>query len=844
MRISFLALLITNLISTTLYAGSIKGSNNDAVGPLPSADVILYRGTDTTHIYKHEMCDENGIFEFTNLKEGRYILKAEYLGFKNKKTKITLSKTKPQINALVIRMNEDAQMLDMVQIKAEAMTLKVEADKKSYMVNESSVSEGTSVSDLLSDVPSVAVDGEGNISMRNSENVEVFINGKPSGLTSDNRAEVLEQLPAGSVQKVEVITNPGAKYNAEGQAGIINIVMKNNHKKGYNMTLNGGLNIPTSGKLGENVGANINYSAGKWDLNGGVSFQRNITDGERKRYRRNFKENGDTLTTRSDADTRRTMTSGLVQAGANYKINKLNEIGVNGMVNIGQRKNEDDYDYTYGQILQNQSFANRYGTSDNSKDADRNMYNASMDYLHRFRKEGEQLSASASWGNNYNSSDAVYLTQKFDSLHQKITGSDGDEKTHEKRTMNQYTLQTDYVLPLDEKNEIEAGLKADFRNDKSNSNTRNWNATQQAYIENDDRSNDFNLQQNIYAGYADWKSGIGKRFKYNIGLRAELTDIDWNLYNLNQESDNDPYIDFFPSAYINYTLSEDDELQLGYNKRISRPGMRFMNPNINATDSTNLRYGNPDLDPEITHAIEFNWIKTTQMLKDLYTLGLYYKRTNKVISSYSLMDGNVLKTTYGNLSTANSEGVEVIAKNHLGPITLTTNLNVYYYQLDGGNFSINKIETNSEGERVMTLNTVNIKDKNSFSWTGKITANVQLPWQLKWQIVGDYSSRVATSQGHTMHRFVMNTGLSRSFLNKKMNVNLNVRDLLNTNKYKDYVYSDDYNGCYDQENDLQRAGTTFNVSVSYSIGNMGKMAKEKEDVKPSKEDREDKMDDD
>lgn len=812
-------------ISNTL-AGSIHGIVSDESGALPDADIILYNQSDTSKVINTDMTTAEGEFSFDNLPVGRYMVKVEYIGYKTKKVNVSLTAAKPDIKAMKLNMKDDGEMLQGIQVTGQRTALHVDPDKKTFLVNANAVVEGTSISDLLREVPSVDVDVEGNVSLRSNENVEIYINGKPAGLSDGNSADILEQMPANSIEKVEVITNPSSKYNAEGEAGIINIILKDEYRTGYYGSVSGGISIPVNGHVMGNLGTSITYTDKKWTLTGALGWQGKDDDGSIKRDRKNYR-NGDTTYTKSTADTRRKMNSEFINLGATYRLDDNNTFAWTGMGSLAQRDFTNDYLYDYGDINNGVATANHYNSNYTTTDGHRTVLNTTLGYNHKFAKEGETLDISGSANSSINKNDNDYLLTDLDSLRHAIDGSRSYEFENKDTHIGEYTAQVDYTLPFGTSGKIEFGAKGDWRGDHQKTDTLMFygDGPYDLNRSSSKKNTDFKMQQNIYAAYVSYSNAINKRFKYNLGLRGELTDMSWEQRATGDKSSKDPYFHLFPSAFLSYTLSETDELQLNYTRRVSRPRMRFINPYVNESDSLNIRYGNPDLDPELTHSIELNYVKNAD--GDLYTASIYYKLTNDVVSSYTDVVGNVSSTTYSNMRKSQEEGLELIAKNHISILTLTTNINLFYYDLEGGNFNYKGVDENGH----LTPKSTYLNGNSSFSWTGKMSADLKLPWSMTGQITANYSSPKAILQGRRHHMFTMNAGLKRSFLDKKLSASFSVRDIFNSFRFKSTTYGD----YFDQDNTMQRSGTTFYLNLSYNFGNMnsskkGKNAGEKDDV--------------
>lgn len=791
-----------------LKAGSIHGIVTDESGTLPDADVVLYSQKDTTKVLNTDMTTTDGKFAFQNLPEGHYMLKVEFMGYKTKRINVSLTKAKPDIKHMKVNMKDDTEMLTSVEVVGQRTALQVDADKKTFLVNAGAAVEGVSVSDLLREIPSVDVDVEGNVSLRNNEGVEIYINGKPAGMSDGNAAEVLEQLPANSIEKVEVITNPSSKFNAEGSAGIINIVLKEDAHKGYYGAVNGGLNVPIDGKPSGSLGASITYNTQKWMLTGSAGWQGRNNKGEVDRKLEHYLA-GDTLLSTTNATNTRKRNSEFLNLGATYRINEKNNISWRGLASLAQRDFSSDIDVD-----------NHREKDFNTTDGDRWLVNTGLDWNHDFEREGHSLRLAATLNRSNNANEKGYSTTQFDSLRQALDHTRTFRLENSETSMTQYTAQADYTLPLGKGHKLEMGAKADFSNSALQTDqaryeydNQNVSGTHNSALNNgslqSEKSNDFEMNQNVYALYASFNSHIGKRFKYNVGVRGEYTDMDWNEH-LNTDHNSNQYFDPFPSAFLSYTLSEKDELQFNYTSRLTRPRMRLINPYRNVNDSKNLSYGNPDLLPEKTHALELNYVRNAE--GDLYTASAYVKFTNDVISRYTwLDDAQISNTTFGNMGHSHEEGLELIAKNHLGKaLTLTTNINLYNYTLQGGTF---RVEQDEDGNTVP----VSLSGNSSFSWSGKMSADLTLPWKLMGQVSANYNSPRASIQGRNHHLFTMNAGLKRAFLNRKLNASLSVRDIFNTFQFHSTNYGDDFW----QDNKMQFMGTTFYLNLSYNFGNMG-----------------------
>lgn len=806
---NFLLLFLLCCVSATAVEYKISGIVVDATGqPLPSATVLLYK-QGATDYDKGEATDMEGQFVLTGLSQGNYRMEISFMGFRTKKIDIALTEEKPEKRYSKIILQEDAALLTAVEVSAKRASLQVDIDKKTFLVNESAVSDGMSASEVLKEIPSVDVDVEGNVSMRNNENVEIYINGKPSGLSDDNKGDILEQLPAGSIEKIEVITNPSSKFDAEGSAGIINIVMKkSNDKASYYGSVSAGISYPWGGKPGGNVGGNINFSRGKWSsyVNVGYTNRKSIGHGEtnRESYR-----TSDTILLNQNSHTDFVMNTAFLRMGTDCQVDSMNRIGLSGMFSFGGRNRDQFIDYDKGYLRWNEECYNSFQSRNSFTDNNRIMGNATVDYEHSFA-ESHTLSTSFTFSANKNDNERTYEQKNYDSLRSSIQDLDYVQEQHTLNYNRNFDLQVDYLKPISSKSKLEAGVKLSFLNQYSDVNSSIQKADATEFVAQHELDNDFELHQKIYAGYVSYGNKFG-RFAMQLGLRGELTDPDWKLNTTGEESTKDPYFKVFPTAFFSYALSDKDELQLSYTRRISRPRRMWLNPYVNVSDSTNITFGNPDLDPEFTNSLECNYVKNFK--KHTFMASLYYQLMQDVIQRYSWMVGESMMNTFANMTTSHSTGLELIMKNNWKSLSLTSNVNMYYYKLNGGDFVVNSKQNGSLSEVE-----VSIDDRESFSWTAQLSADFSLPKDFNLQLTGNYRSPRATAQGKSLSSYFVNMGLKKPFLKKKLVATISVRDLLNSRKWK----SETWNDTFYQYSESSWSGRMLNFNLTYNFGNMSK----------------------
>ena len=785
----------------TVYAETEKGAQ--ITGKVIDASTkqgmefanISLRKTGSKEFIKGTVSDQLGAFRLDGVSNGNYVVAVSVVGYATFEKELTIGTGQKTINLRSILLKEDTQLLNEVQVVGQRSQMKFEIDRKVFNVDQSLATAGGSASDVLGNIPSVQVDPEGEVSLRGNSSVTVWINGKESGLSADNRAQILEQLPAESIERVEVITNPSAKYNPEGTAGIINIVLKKNRKAGYYGSLQAG--VDTRG--GYNAAGNVNFSSGKFESFVNVGTRVRKSEGEGYTNRQNLDDNGNPVSylnqLRNDEDTRKPV---IARMGTTYHATDKDHFSFSGFGLLGRGDETDWLNYTSNIPG---SFTNSLRTSAEKRKM--NIGNFEIGYKRDF-SEKSNLDLSASYN-------LVNITPEssFLQVSNYAGGTSTSSYQFQENVMKprKWEFQADYVTEFGEQNKIEAGYKGDFLTSKSKVSTYSGISEGNAAF-NEGLYNNFTYDQNVNALYATYSKRIN-RFGIQLGLRGEHTRTNTNSLGYNQsETDHpaykDDYFSFYPSAFLSYQLPSNNELQLNYTRRVSRPWGGQLNPFVNLTDSTNISYGNPLLLPQYSNSLELNYIKNWE--NHTLSASLYYRNTDNVIQRISYRDGDIMKSTFENIAKTQSAGTELILKNNLfRMIDLTSTLNFYYNKLDGFSYLPEGATTPVVGEA-----------DEDFSWSARIIANVMLPWGVSLQATGDYNSRELVAQGYRKANHAIDLGLRKSFLDRKLSLTINTRDLLNSRKRETITSGSGFS----QESVFARSGRTVGFTLTYNFGNM------------------------
>jgi len=799
----FFSLLVFSLLFFPLFASvvSIKGLVVDAGdrSPLDFVNITLFKqGSEKPIILVST--DTKGGFTIPSIESGKYTVRLSYVGFTTVNQLVEV--TGHPVNLGVIQMDPDTRKLGEVEVVGQSSQMHFDVDKKVYSVDQNITSAGGTASDVLKNIPSVTVDNQGNVSLRKDGNVEVWINGKASGLTVDNRAQVLQQLPAESIESVEIITNPSAKYNPEGSSGIINIVMKKTHKAGYYGSVSIGLITPDKWKLGINPGASFNYTSSKIDAYFNIGSRAITFDGGGTTDRKNFV--GIDTTRLVQENKMYSSYYGLfLRAGMDYHLNKQNTIGFSGFGLAGNGKQNSTIHTVQSDL--STLLPTRDYNQKNTSSGTRPSLNLNLEYHHDFDKKGSNIIANASYSflnrtgnNNYLQTET--LTNAVSDITQ-ITGSKNKE----------YEFKLDYINKLSENSKLEAGWQSKLSNRLStasgfnNPTLYNMLPSQTeipSYFDN------FNYNEQIHAGYLTYGNRYNK-LSFQMGLRAEYfnsastittkTSLDSVSIQRNPKKD---IFHVFPSFYLSYSLPNNAELQFNYTNRVNRPSDYQLNPFKSFSDSTNISYGNPNLAPQYSSSLELNYIKTW----DAQTLSasLYYHNTDSVIQNVRFLNGKTLESSFRNVGKSQNTGLELISKNRLFQIlNLTSTFNMYYSKLDSASFV-------SPANQL-----IRIGGSSNLSWSANVMANFMLSKTFSGQITGEYDSPQVIPQGTQNAKFSLDLGVRKTFMQNKLTVSMNIRDLLNSNSDNQTTSG----AGFSQTTSMYFHGRMVGVNIGYNFGN-------------------------
>ncbi len=759
------------------------------------------------------MTDENGVFKLSSIPDGSYIVKVMNVGSVNQDRPAKVAGG--DVDLGIIRLADDSKVLQEVVVEGVRSQMRFELDKKVFQVDANIASAGQSASELLESIPSVEVDQDGEVSLRGNSSVTVWINGKESGLTADNRAQILEQIPAETIDRIEVITNPSAKFSPEGTAGIINIILKKDRRGGYF----GSAELSANSRGGGNVSANINYNTSHWDTFASIGFRMRHNKGGSE-MRRRF-DTGEFIN--SDGTSRNHGNNVFVRLGATYHLGDNDDFYANGFGMFGHRWGRTITDYSSnmpGQWISDTQIARN--RSDNRG------AHGEFGYTHRW-SENHTLDANVGYNHWGGPSWNSYTEEE---LWPDANGDDRTERSYREQEMpirvNTWEAKIDYANTFNQYLKLEAGFNGNYSHENTpNSTFLGTDLSDMTLATN--LYNRFIYTNNISALYFTLGGKVGN-FSYSGGLRSESWQVRayslaWNdLTGAPQTRDEvkefkSNKFGLFPSVYLSYALPRDNELQVNYTRRIRRPWGGQLNSFKDTSDPTSISYGNPQLAPEYSNSFEINYLKSWTY--HMISVSAYLRQASGVMNRLSYMDGDVMYSTWANVSDRINSGVEIVGKNQLfaGWVDLTTTVNLYQNHISGWRYDIM-----AESGRKITLSN---KKQDSFAWDARMMANVKLPWQLAFQATGRYSSAHKEAQGSHQGGWSVDLGLRKTL--GDWSFSLNCRDLFDSRKWKNTTIGPNY----EQTSKRWRGGRTFRLTIKYSFGNMKSKRNKSNNVEPT-----------
>ncbi len=768
--------------------GVVKDSSTNTM--VDYASVAILSVGDST-IISGVITNEKGEFLIETLPMGRFFLIVTSVGYKKYYTKpFFVSPRNPELNLGVIKISTSSNQMKEIEVSAEKQALLNTIDKRIIDVGKSLINVGGTATEVLQNVPGVTVDIDGNVSLRGNANVTVLIDGKPSGITGSSRAAILQQLPAGSIDKIEIITNPGAKYDADGMAGIINIITKKDKMQGFN--INATLGAGTHDKY--NAALGINYRIKKINIYANYNYRSEARYGEGHSERKNeYRLNGmDTIYNNNNiASSVNNSVSHVVKLGADWYLNNSNTLGFSTTLNARNENSDGNLNYIF-----NNSVGTTYAKTFRKtiSDEKNNTMDYALDYKHVFKKK-EEFTTSTTLSMSDRSSHSTYLNYNKNIYDETLGLLFLNQYNTTVANFSVLTSQADFSKPLGGNHKMEAGLKSINRNIHNNNDAFNYNSLQNKYENDTLYTQHYDYNEHIHAAYIQFTGGV-KEFSYQVGMRGEIAYLGGKSL-LTGTPFNFQYPGLYPSALVKYTYHKTNDIQISFSRRVNRPEVRTLLPIKNYEDAYNNSIGNPTLKPENVNSFEFSYYKTLKQ----HSIGatLYYRHTQNLITRLRTLDTltGIATTTQRNFSTSENTGLEVIIKNTIKKaIQVTTSLNAYQNTVNGTNVDA-------------TL------QSSAFNWNARTMIAGKVSKSVSCQISAMYMAPITLPQGKFQGMSGVDIGGKYDFYGTHATLTFSVSDVFNTRHFELYNFGPGFTS----DNYRKRETRIAMLSFTYRFGN-------------------------
>lgn len=738
---------------------------------IPYATIVI-KDKSTNKNIRGVITDDSGNFIITTTKPNFYV-EISFMGFETK-TITEFTVTNRKVNLGTIKLAPNSQALDEVVVTGEVSKTVFKLDKRVFNVGKDISSTGASALEVLNNVPSVNVNIEGDISLRGSSGVQILINGKPSVL-ADPSSNALGTITADMIENIEIITNPSAKYEASGTAGILNIILKKEEKKGWNGSISVNTGIPDNHSLG----LSLNRRTENFNLFAQLGAGYRSLPQESENINRNLITNEVLL---SNGKEFRNETFFNLTLGTDYHINDLNVLTLSG--NFAYEIEDQPSNYNFQFFDENNNLISSW-LREETTEATNPKYKYELNYKKQFENNEDHTLQLSALGSFFGKE----LESQFANTTSSGTNINSDQQTKTNFQQADYTFKADYVNPISEVYTIETGAQYVINDVGNDFEVRDF--IDGAYLVNEDLTNNFEWNQKVLGLYA---TGAYEREKWGIkaGLRLEQTNVNTLLTNTNQSNERN-YSNFFPTLHTSYKISDNVSFQAGYSKRIFRPRLWDLNPFFNIRNNFNIRVGNPNLQPEFTDSYELTSIY--KVGKASLSSSLYHRHTTDVVARVSTFKDNVTFYTPENIGTNSSIGFETNGKYNPNKwLTFTGDFNFNYF------------------DRAGTFEN-QVFDFTGSQWSSRLGSKIGFPTDIDLELTGNYRSGFETIQGEQTGFAFMDLGIRKKIFKGKAIVNLGIRDVFASRIQERFVNQPTF-----ETYSFGQRGRFFTLGISYGFG--------------------------
>ena len=777
--------------------GIIKGKilDNETKNPVPYANIALYKLRDSS-LVTGVMTNNSGVFIMENLAYGRYFLTSDFIGYhKNTKSDIKINPRNNIFDCNVILLKRANQEIETVEVTAEKNNIDYKIDRKVINISKNLNATGGSLVDALESTPSINVDIDGNVMLRGNSSFLVLIDGKPSVLDA---SDILNQIPASAVENIEIITNPSAKFDPDGTAGIINVVMKKKHKSGFNGIINA--SAGTINKYSTNF--LFNYRTKKVNFYVGAEYtnKTNFGNGSSTRASQIMEDTVHLLLSKSNMN--RSHKSYSVKGGVDYYLNKKNTISFGGKYGyFGYFRNKytsNTSNYSLGNFdnYKDTSFNENYFNTESLFGVQGMMYSSNLDFKHEFSKKGHEIIASFVISNRTGGIGNTNIEQITDETFNPLSSNTfpAKSKSFQDRSRTRYTYKIDYSYPINNKSKFEAGYQSRILGAGGTYIYENFDNNTGDWITDDVLSNDLYFSRKVHSLYTSY-SGEFKGIQYMLGLRGEYT---YRL--IEQRKTNESFKierpDFYPTLHLSKKLPKEQQVQLSYSRRVNRPRYWYLNPYPSYSDSYSRRVGNPDLQPEYTDSYELGYQNSIK--KSFFSVEAFFHNTHNEISRIQEMgDSGIITYTFDNLDDAYSYGTE-----------LSANIGIAKWLKFFATSSIYNLTLKGEVEGVT-------KNVNSNNFSFRLNTTI-IPYKnARFQISSNYMASSVTVQGYSKAWYSLDFAYKQSFFKRKFSVALKLKDPFKLQKFESVVEGTNFATTHIRNREQQ----VIILNLSYKINN-------------------------
>jgi ferric enterobactin receptor len=746
---------------------------------LEYATIMVYQASDSSFV-TGGISNADGTFDI-RLKPGTYDIAVQFLAYGTMRlSNLQVERGKNQLDLGELLIAPDAAVLEEYEVIAERSQVEMTLDKRVFNVGKDISSKASNAIEVLENIPSVTVDIEGNVSLRGDEGVRILIDGKMSGLAGISNRNALRSLQSDMIERIEIITNPSVRYDAEGTSGIINIVLKKDQRQGFN----GSIDATTGYPFQAGLGINTNYRLNKWNFfaNYAINYSERIGSGTL--YREFTRDQ--LYVTDQERERLRKAWSNTIRLGSEYFINPLNSLTFSLMYRYSDESNKSTVNYK--DYLLNQMVGESERV-DNEGEIDPDL-EYSLLYRKQFRKKDQLFTAGIQYSDN-NERETANIKETFFKSPLPVLPSPELQKSFNNELSQNFEAQADYFHPFTGKAKLETGIKWQSRHIDNDYEVSDQ-LTDGSFLPDSNFTNHFIYDENILAAYAMFGNDVG-RFSYQLGLRFEYAEIQ-TLLKDTDEKDMNEYIDPFPSVHFTYKLTEADNVQLSYSRRIRRPGFRQLNPFRSFSDNRNIWTGNPKLKPVYTDSYEIGYLRYWD--KSSLNATTYYRHSTDVFQRIErISDSGIIFIRPENFAKNQSFGLEIVGA---------------HSPLKGwnANVSLNFFRSMTEGEAYGKQ-----YETDFFSWNGRLNNRISLGKALDIQLAANYDAGSDTPQGKRLPSWFIDLGASRDVLKNKGTITLNVRDLFGTRAYAFETFGDNFY----TKSEFQWSSTVVTLNFNYRI---------------------------